>query len=362
MRFRVLFLMLLAVVAGSAARAQDAPTPISAGSVRELALARTVRYADFAPFPDGDAAQPLSGWFTLSPDGTKVAFVIHGGVRIIRVDGAQIPDVGWTRSEATVIDAHWDDASQRLAVIYQDADGYALSLWSEAATTTLTVNEVGVPVRVWFDAEIPDYVWIEVTPAPEDPDRSGFQVVRLDLSDPQNDAPLTLPTGPEHDFDSLVRIGRIPAPLAITATFTGAARRWDLQTGEITAEVELPATPTFGRVNETNGVEFAWRDEASTALHLLNFETGADKIIAPLDGDYIQALLLTPDASVILAVHRGDTPDLTAWITASGEEVALGRYDTSVCSRVPDMVQLARNGSRLVIGCDGGYQVWEISE
>jgi hypothetical protein len=356
---RIFLALFLALIAFSAIAQDDAPPVITADNVRDLAPARTIRFDDLEPFPNGDAAIPLSGWFTLSPDGEQLAFVIDGGIRVLTTTGAA--PSGWVLDEATVIDARWDDASARLATVHQQGDGYVLSVSSHAdGLDTLDLQVEGVPVRVWFDAEVDHFVWLELTPAPEDPDRSGFQVIRVDLDDPDAEA-LTLPTGPEHDFDSFVRIGRIPAPLAITATFAGTARRWDLQTGEVTAEVEMPVAPTFGRVNETNGVDFAWRDEMSTALHLLNFETGEDREIAPLDGAYIQALIPSPDASVILAVHRGERPDVTAWIVETGEEIALGDYDTSICSRVPDMVQLARNGTRLVIGCEEGFQVWEVS-
>lgn len=339
--------------------AQDAPAAMTADNIRSLYLAQTVRYDALAPLESGEAAAPLSGWFTLTPDGSRAAFVVTGGVRIVNIDDANAPVAGWVLPEATVMDAHWDDASQRLAVVYQHADGYGLAIDDAGVVTTYPIPVKGLPVRVWFDSAADNYVWLELTPAPEDADRTGFQVARLDLTAPDA-APLVLPTGPEHDFDSLVRIGRIPAPLAITATFGGTVRRWDLQTGEVTAEVQLPVAPTFGRVNETDGIAFAWRDESSTGLHLLNFETGENREISPLNGQYIQALLMTPDATVILAVHYGEDPTLTAWLTATGEKIDLGDYDTSVCSRVPDMVQLARSGTHLVIGCDAGYQVWNV--
>lgn len=355
---RILLIVLLASTTFLAA-AQDAPPVITADNVRDLAPARTVRFDELKPFPEGGAGRPLSGWFTLSPNGEKLAFVIDEGVRVVLANGG-VAMRAWSTPDATIIDARWDDTSERLAFVYQIENGFVLAILTSLRTTLHEVDLEGVPVRVWFDSESQNYVWLEMTPAPEDPDRSGFQVVRVDLEDPDAELPM-LPTGPEHDFDSFVRIGRIPAPLAITATFAGTVRRWNLETGGVTAEIEMPVAPTFGRVNETNGVHFAWRDEMSTALHLLNFETGEDREIAPLDGEYIQALLITPDADVILAVHRGETPDVTAWIVETGEEIALGEYDTEICSRVPDMVQLARNGTRLVIGCEDGFQVWEIS-
>jgi hypothetical protein len=354
--------LLLTFIAIPAAAQDDAPPVITAGNVRDLAPARTVRFDELDAIPDPDSVLPLSGWFTLSPDGEQLAFVIDGGIKLVDVDEGISPR-SWSFPDTTVIDAHWDDASERLATVYEQAGNYMLTVATQGDVymTIPALDLEGVPVRVWPDAENETQIWLELTPAPEDPDRSGFQVVRIDLEDLQAE-PFALPTGPEHDFDSFVRIGRIPAPLAITATFAGTVRRWNLETGEVTAEVEMPVAPTFGRVNETNGVHFAWRDEMSTALHLLNFETGEDREIAPLDGDYIQALLLSPDASVILAVHRGETPDVTAWIVETGEEIALGEYDTEICSRVPDMVQLARSGTRLVIGCEDGFQVWEVSE
>lgn len=355
--------LLVALMSFVAVLAQDdAPPVITADNVHDLAPARTVRFDDISAFPDSPMAIPLSGWFTLSPDGEQLAFVVEGGIKLVNVDDGTSPR-SWSFPETTVIDAHWDDASERLATVYEQRGDYILTIADrgDVYMTAPPIELDGVPVRVWPDAENEMQIWLELTPAPEDPDRSGFQVVRVDLDDLDAE-PLTLPTGPEHDFDSFVRIGRIPAPLAITATFAGTVRRWDLQTGAVTAEVEIPVAPTFGRVNETNGVDFAWRDEMSTALHLLNFETGEDREIAPLDGEYIQALIPSPDASVILAVHRGETPDVTAWIVETGEEIALGEYDATICSRVPDMVQLARNGTRLVIGCEDGFQVWEISE
>ena len=356
---RIFLILLITIIAVPTGAQDDAAPVITADNVRDLAPALTLRFDELDPFPDGNAALPLSGWFTLSPDGERLAFVVDGGMRILSTTGAA--PGGWSFHDATVIDAHWHDSSGRVATVYEQDGGYVLTVASPEGLDKMDdINADGVPVRIWFDAENENYIWLEMTPAPEDPDRSGFQVVRVDIDDPEAE-PLTLPTGPELDFDSFVRIGRIPAPLAITATFAGTVRRWDLQTGEITAEVELPVAPTFGRVNETNGVQFAWRDEMSTALHLLNFETGEDREIAPLNGEYVQALLLTPDADVILAVHRGETPDVTAWIVETGEEIALGEYDTTICSRVPDMVQLARNGTRLVIGCEDGFQVWEVS-
>ncbi|MBK9124758.1 MAG: hypothetical protein IPM16_16780 [Chloroflexi bacterium] len=362
--------VMLAIFAGSVFAQTDAPPPISADNVRSLALARIVTMDEFTPAEADHPPKPLSGWFALSPDGLYAATVVEGGTTVFSTaDGtiaAQLvhrdplePD-RWS----TAIDIDWSDDSDRFALLLRQGETdviYVAAL--DGTTRQQTVPaEYGVPVRVWIDAEDGDTVWIETIPNPSAETPGGHNVVRLTVTDDATDGdPQSIPTGPEADFDSYVRIGRIPAPRAITATFNGTVRLWDLQTGDVTAEVALPVLPTFGRVNETNGQQFAWRDEFSEGLHLLDFTTGEDRVVAPLDGEYVQALLLTPDADVILAVHRGETPSLTAWISATGEEIALGEYETSICSRVPDMVQLAHDGTRLVIGCDGGFQVWEVA-
>lgn len=362
--------VLLAIFAGGVFAQADAPPPITADNVRSLALARIVTMDAFTPAEAGHPAQPLSGWFALSPDGRYAATVVAGGTTVFStVDGAIVAQL--VRRDplepdrwSTAIDIDWSDTSDRFALLLREGQTDVVVVAGlDGVTRQQTIpDEYGVPVRVWIDAKDPGTVWIETIPNPNVEAPGGHFVVRLTVTDDATDGdPQAIPTGPEADFDSYVRIGRIPAPRAITATLNGTVRLWDLQTGEITAEVALPVLPTFGRVNETNGQQFAWRDELSEALHLLDFTTGEDRVIASLDGEYVQALLLTPDAGVILAVHRGETPDITAWISATGEEIALGEYDTSYCSRVPDMVQLAHDGTRLVIGCDGGFQVWEIA-
>lgn len=366
----VLSWVMLAILAGSVFAQTDTPPAITADNVRSLALARIVPMDAFTPAEAKHPPEPLSGWFALSPDGKYAATVVEGGTTVFNTaDGtiaAQLVRRDPLEPErwSTAIDIGWNDASDRFALLMRQGTAdliYVVALNGSIQQQSVPA-EFGVPVRVWLDAGASDAVWVETIPGPDADMPGGHFVVRLTITDDATDgAPQAIPTGPEADFDSFVRIGRIPAPRAITATFNSTVRLWDLQTGEVTAEVTLPVLPTFGRVNETNGEQFAWRDENSEALHLLDFTTGEDRVIAPLDGEYVQALLLTPDADVILAVHRGEISSITAWISVTGEEIALGEYDTAVCSRVPDMVQLARDGSRLVIGCDGGFQVWEVA-
>jgi hypothetical protein len=189
-------------------------------------------------------------------------------------------------------------------------------------------------------------------------------VVQLapDLFTQQGDAPEvadlpSIPSGPEHDFDAFLRIGRIKPPTAITVTQSGQVKRWNLETGEVTATAQLEELPGAGQVN-ASGRYFIWRDAESTSLHLLDFETGEDRGVAPLDGAYIPFMFLTSDASVAIGVNVGSEPIVAAWDTSTGERYNLGEY--RACNRQPDMVRLSGDGTALVIGCDTGLDIWRV--
>ena len=149
----------------------------------------------------------------------------------------------------------------------------------------------------------------------------------------------------------------LPISLAITVTESGLLKRWNLETGELTATAELGEIPGMGVVNAA-GTYFAWRDGASTALHLLDFETDMDAVITLLGGTYIPFLLLSANADVIIGVNIGDEPNVIVWDVATGDRLDLGDY--RACNRQPDLVRLSRDGSTLVIGCDTGLDIWRI--
>jgi hypothetical protein len=215
-------------------------------------------------------------------------------------------------------------------------------------------GEVGVPLRVWFDSSDDAVLWMETTT----PLGDAFEVIAVSLTGTEAQIMTRLASAPEMDTEAFVRIGRIPAPLAITATQAGLVRLWDLETGAVTAEAQLEVAPVFGRVNETTGRQLAWRDPQSETLQVLDFETGENRLVATLDGAYIQALMLTPAADVVLAVHIGDAAVVAAWTVDDGARIDLGAY--RICTRVPDMVQLSLDGTTLVIGCDTGLEVWRV--
>lgn len=344
-----------------------APVVMTADTIETLHPARTI---EFDALPDDLRVD--SGWFTMSPDASHLA-VVHqsGGVVIFDDSGAIAQTLTFTGADdepATVIDARFSLDGEQIGLLMTDDSGFFVIVHPLGAASGATDGEAvrvpypqdaGMPVRLWFDADSAAYVWLEALP---DIKTNEFLVLRLPVADwdENSDDLVRLPSAPELDTESYVRIGRIPAPLAITSTYEGLVKLWDLQTGDILSTIQLDVPPVFGRVNETTGQQLAWRDPESQTLQLLDFATGENKPIATLDGAYIQAIMVTPAADVVLAVHIGDDPVVVAWDVATQQRYDFGNYRT--CSRVPDLVQLSLDGSTLVIGCDTGIEFWQVAQ
>ncbi len=353
MRKPVLWILcLLIFIIPLAADETDTPPIITADNITEL---RSITQIDFT-----DAMNIASGWFALSSDGQQIA-VVHneGGIYVFDAASGGIAHTFTFSTEAenaaTVIDVAFSDDDASIAILLLDEEGYFAAI--DDATETLIALPVGLdmPVRIWFDAD-GEHLWLEVLAISE-----PHYVMRLPIApDAEEDAILKFPSGPENDLTAFVRIGRIPAPLAITAGLDGLTKLWDLETGDVTAEVQLEMPPVFGRIDETNGTHLAWRDQASTELFMLNFATGENQTVAPLFGDYVQAFMVTPPADLILGVAIEDDPVVVAWDVQTGERLDLGEYRP--CSRVPDMVRLSRDGTTLVIGCDTGFDIWKVND
>jgi hypothetical protein len=233
----------------------------------------------------------------------------------------------------------------------------------ETQTTHYFRFEMGdYPLRIWMDSS--NSVWLETSPVDSREQRSIIQlppyvVERYASGETLPEAEISsLPSGPENDSTAFLRIGRIKPPLAITVTQQGLVKRWNLEAEAPTATVELGSLPGAGQVN-VSGRYFVWRDPESTNLSLLDFETGDNRLIAPLNGTYTPFLLLSVNADVTIGVNVGLEPTVVGWDTMTGERLDLGEYRT--CNRQPDMVRLSRDGTTLVIGCDTGLDVWRIS-
>jgi hypothetical protein len=168
----------------------------------------------------------------------------------------------------------------------------------------------------------------------------------------------------EADFtgsmDVVVRIGRIPAPYAVTSTEDGQVILWHWPTNEQQAAASngTGQPSVFGNIN-ASASHLVWRDNENSALYLLDFVSGENRLIAPLNGEYVQWFFLGADASVVLGVNVEFAPIVAAWDVTSGMRLDLGSY--LPCERPqPDMARLSADGTTLVIGCDAGLQFWRV--
>ena len=357
MRITITLILTAALLlTGGKAVAEDNP-PLTADSLDQF---RSVVHIDFAAQEDAESFD--SGWFAFSGDGAHIAVTRRDGALVIFDSDSGEPVITYnvTRNSGqpgTVLDADFGDDDRTLIALHADGERYYLSLHTldEDEITVVTLLESpDMPVRVWL-ADTGAHAWIEVLAL-----ESEHYVMRMPLPSASEDDTeiISMPSGPENDADAYVRIGRIPAPLAVTASLEGVVKLWDLETGEVTHEVQLDGVPVFGRVNETTATQMAWRDPISDGLYLLDFVSGENRQIAELGGVYIQALLLAPAGDIILGVDVDHRPVVVAWNTADGEVTELGDYRE--CSRVPDLVRLSADGTTLVIGCDTGLDIWRV--
>ena len=163
-------------------------------------------------------------------------------------------------------------------------------------------------------------------------------------------------TIPSDTPQPLIRVGRIQLPIIVQTAFDGAIDIFDFD--RVVGEYEVVESPAvFGNVNVPL-THFAWSDPNSMYLNLLDLETGDNQIITELNGAYAQYYLLSHDASLVIAVNIGFTPNVIAWGTNTGERYDLGAY--RACKRIPDKVKLSADGMTLVIGCDTGLDLWRI--
>lgn len=357
MRITIIYLLAAALLLmAGPALAEDSP-PLTRDNLDRFGPALQIDFAD-----QEDASGFDSGWFAFSGDGAYIAVTRRDGGLVVfdSLSGEVAAAYNVTRNSdqpGTVLDADFGADNRTLAALHADGERYYLSVHTidgDEITVITLPESPDMPVRVWLADDSP-HAWVEVL-AQEGP----HYVMRVPLPGADDDEAeiITLPSGPENDMEAYVRIGRIPAPLAVTASLTGVVKLWNLETGEVTHEVELDGVPVFGRVNETSGTQMVWRDPVSEALYLLDFISGDNREIARLNGEYIQALLLAPAGDVVLGVAVDDRPVVVAWDTSSGDLSELGDYRE--CSRVPDLVRLSADGTTLVIGCDSGLDIWRV--
>lgn len=359
---QVIVLVLTCCSLAFSASAQTSSTVITAENIHQLHSATHINFADW----EQQVGKIENGWFALNDDGSRFAVMTRSGEVVIGDDTGEIIDQysipGSDNLPTSVLDIAFKRNDRVVVSVHSEGGAYyvAYRYYETHDTEHFRFETPDVPLRIW-DSEL---VWLEVSPADymrtryvQSLNPSEYKDFRVNEVLPSN-AVGELPSGPENDSDAFLRIGRIDPPFAITVTQDFLVKRWDLETNEVTATAQLDALPGAGQLS-TDGRYFAWRDGDSKALHLLDFTTGSDRVIAPLQGTYIPFLLLNSSASVIIGVNVALKSIVVAWHTQTGERVELGDY--RFCNRQPDMVRLSYDSTTLIIGCDKGLDVWRIS-
>jgi hypothetical protein len=342
--------------------------PITAATISQLAPVRQIDFAGLTD-PAGAPVEVVNGWFALHPDGSRIAVKSDANQVVLLDSSGEVQhlytaplDLPPGDLPATFIDAAFSPDGRWLVSAHTlGTDLYlvSLSLGEDNAPVEQVFRDAGYPTRVWISEA--NEVWLEMAPAITRADQRPFLLAARSLEpcadEPCPQRPTAYPSGPDSDPESFFRMGRIRQNAAVTVTQTFLAKRWDLYTGEVTASAQLTALPGMASLTPDQRF-FAWRDNDSTALRLLDFETGDDRLIAPLGGEYSPFLLLNPAADVIIGVHVGWEPVVVAWRVSDGSRIELGQHRP--CARPPDLAALTIAGARLVIGCDAGLEVWQV--
>jgi len=359
---RIIVLVLACFSLAYSVVAQDNSPVITADNLAQLHSVAQTNFVDW----EGQIGKVENGWFALNPDGSRLAMMNRSGEIVISNDAGEIIDhyaiPGIDNLPSSVLDMAFKQNDSVVVSAHSEGGAYYVAYRSYDAHQTeyFRFDTPDVPLRIWDSG----LAWLEVSPADYTRSRyvqvlkpSAFEGYRKNEVLPP-EAVDVLPSGPENDPESFLRIGRIDPPFAITVTQSFLLKRWNLETNEVTATAQLDALPGAGQLSP-DGRYFAWRDGDSNALHLLDFKTGNDRIIASLQGEYIPFLLLNSSADVIIGVNVALKPIVVAWNTITGERVELGEY--RFCIRQPDMVRLSYDNTTLTIGCDKGLDIWRVS-
>lgn len=368
MKKRYIVLLSLALLSfGRLSVAQDTWPVITAENSRRLGSVAHINFAEHS----ADAGKIENGWFALSPDGNRMTVINRDNQLVVWDERGRVIDryaiPGSDGLPTTVLDAAFSADGSVLVSAHAEGGAFYVAYGYVGAGQAeyFRFPTSDVPLRIWADANSWQTTWLEVAPADGLKGRYVLQVNprvmnRFRVNEVLSaDEIMELPSGPENDPEAFLRIGRIEPPFAITVTQEFLVNRWNLETGEVTATTQLDALPGAGQLTP-DGRLFGWRDGESQALHLLDFESGTDHVIAPLQGTYIPFLLLNVTGDVIIGVNVGLEPIVVTWNVATGERIDLGEYRS--CARQPDMVRLSRDGAALVIGCDSGLDVWRVKQ
>lgn len=352
----LLLLICVRVFSVEAAFAQDGAV-ITRENVRQLKEVLFIDFAAVAP----EVAAAGNGWFVLSPDGRQVLSMTADG-RIVLIDGLRgelittIDVPGVDGLPATLIDAHYSDDGTRIAMLHVSGSRYIVSVFdidTEQLSSMVFPNSQDTPISIWIDSS-GQWVLLETLASGIHPEALNY-TLRMPISMQNGDVEI-IPGGPNNDPQAVLRIGRMSPPYAVTVKSDGEVTLWNRDTGLPIARALIDGMPAAGQINALAAMTFAWRDAQDNTLHMLDFRTGEDRMIAPMGQGYAQALFVSNQSDLVLAVDIDFEPIVVAWDTASGERLDLGTY--SNCDRSPDAIRMSRDGTTLAIGCGNGIRIW----
>lgn len=350
-----IFVGLLVFIAPVQAQ-QSGYAVVTAENIRDL---QSVQQFDFAAIPEG--LESASGLFVINSDGSKI--ITFGN------EPGQPPlsrAILWGYGEDLSVMPITDSSIFRTlsgdgACLYAGYQGFVEVYRLDQGEDNVVRMALNTPTDFVNDLWLQDpagcgnSVYVEIT------DRMGQTAVwQLDMNQPDTPVFLYDQLFVIPNQDAAARVGRVPPPLALTMDFNGHLYRWDMNDNTLTATVSVGELAMFGGINQS-GTHYVWLNGDYNALHLVDFEVLSDREVASLgEGFYISHLKLTTGADVIIGVDPKDAPGtVSAWLVETGERIDLGPYRQ--CNRVqPDLVQLSRDGTTLVIGCDMGLDIWRV--
>lgn len=335
-------LMLLLMLVG--ANSAQIPSSITAAQVRQVSPQALIPFQ-----PD----ETQSGWLALSVDGAWVASISRTDELVIWQTATQTQVARLACPD--FVTASFDAQGALIAACMLD-EGFELVRWQAGELSRRSLDLPYFPMQVWFGADGAIYAELQAMRVGE-----PAQVLRMAWDE---DIPRLLDYPPNQDAEAVVRIGRIMPPYVVTSSLDGKVSLWHMETGERLAQVDngTGKPSVFGNLNAVAS-HLVWRDNDNQTLYVLDWQTGENRELAHLGGEYVQWFFLSNSADVVFGVGVGGRSDVVAWVLETGERLALGDYHAQrPCSRPqPDMAHFSADGAWLAIGCDAGVELWGLA-
>lgn len=333
---------------GAAGMAQNASAVISAKNLERMRPNARIDFSDFE-------AKLEIGWFAANDDASE--FLVLG-------PSGAVYALGYAQDERRWRLRQWPDASAFSLIDGLFLQGRPFILHQAQGATYINDAELtltGVAVAL-LHGIAEDELFVE---ALDDAGQSQFLRYGLESETGALKALDALAFPGIQNDGPVMRIGRIDYPALFLSSLAENILYAQIFSESIAEPLAMAyqldnGPAVFGAVNLPAVSHFAWTDPQRQHLNRLDLATDENQVVAALAGAYPQFLLLSKDASAILAVNLDFQPEIVAWHAQTGARYDLGAYRD--CGRIPDHVALSRDGSALIIGCDSGLEVWRVSD